>query len=208
MRTSLSTVTDEILRHICTAADAAAGTFDRRGSSVKERELEMAFESALRGLGLEPQRQAPLRLADAWSGRVGGVDLALGSSEDSRSLIELKWDPATLAACAWDSVKLACALQAEEGKRAFLVAGSPRREPAIQGDWLLDEARIEPQTLRGEYASEFDFWKEDVKNHPRYAPEAWRIHAMHCSDFEWKAEPWRIRVAEVGVEDERLVEFK
>jgi hypothetical protein len=40
---------------------------------------------------------------------VGGVDLAI-RDDDSLALIELKWDRRTLAACAWDAMKLAAAL--------------------------------------------------------------------------------------------------
>jgi hypothetical protein len=68
----------------------------------------------MHAVGSEPLRQVPLRLQDAWSGQVGGVDLALDDGEGSLTLIELKWDPNTLAACAWDSMKLA-ALQAGQG---------------------------------------------------------------------------------------------
>jgi hypothetical protein len=66
---SLKSVPDQALEQLRKAVDAAAATFDRRGSSIKERELEMAVECAMHALGLEPLRQVALRLQDAWSGR-------------------------------------------------------------------------------------------------------------------------------------------
>lgn len=85
----------------------------------------MVTESALRAIELEPRRQIRLQLEEAWSGQGGGVDLGFDDAKGNRILIELKWDPNTLAACAWDSMKLAAALQAEQGDRAFLVAEAP-----------------------------------------------------------------------------------
>jgi hypothetical protein len=197
---------DEVVEDLVRAVDAAAATFDGRGSEIRERELEMAVETALWTLGRQPGRQHLLRLEPTWNGRVGGVDLSLPATP-AAILIELKWDPKTLAACAWDSVKLAAALQSGEGGRAFLMGGSPSR-PDFRGDELLDDAEVEPCELRQRYAMEFDFWKMDVRNHPHSAPAAWRIARRHCSNFEFKGEPWRIRVAEVSLVSPTLVAFE
>lgn len=188
------------------ATDAAAATFNDRGSVIKERELEMALETALWALGHEPQCQIRVHLHEAWSGRVGGVDLAI-QGPDGLSLIELKWDPKTLAACAWDSVKLAAALRSGEGSRAFLIAGSPVLD-GLRGDELLDDGEVRPQELRRRYANEFDFWKRDVKNHPVLAPASWRIEAIHAAPLRYKEAPWRIRVAELFLTSDELVPFE
>jgi hypothetical protein len=197
---------DEILEDLETAVAAAANTFNGRGSTVKERELEMALETALWALDRKPRRQAVIRLEQAWWGRVGGVDLAL---EDSGGmiLIELKWDPQTLAACAWDSIKLAAALQAGEGTRAFLVAGSPLLD-GLRGDELLEDTETRPAKLRRRYFKEFDFWKGDVKNHPLLAPAGWRTQLIQTATFNFKAAPWRIRLAEISVTNDQLAPFE
>jgi hypothetical protein len=155
------------------AVDAVAATFNGRGSTVRERELELAFEAALRSQGIQPLRQVPLEVGEAWSGQVGGVDLALDCAAGPPELLELKWDPTTLAACAWDSVKLACALHAGQGARGFLVAGSPASDQPIRGDTLVEDCELEPVALRSEYRAEFDYWRADVKNHP--APGACQV---------------------------------
>lgn len=186
---------DLVLDALRKAVDAAAATFNGRGSQIKERELEMAIETGLRALGSEPLRQVPLRLEGAWSGRVGGVDLGLQGADSSMMLIELKWDPSTLAACAWDSMKLAAALQTGEGHRAFLVAGSPQSQSPVRGDELLDNGAVDPVGLRRKYAREFDYWKTDVNNHPRRAPASWEVRALHCASLNFKGVPWRIRIA-------------
>lgn len=202
-------MSDSLLARLRQAVDSAAATFDGRGSRVKERELELAIESALRALGLAPLRQVPLRLSDSWSGRVGGVDLALEDlGDESRILIELKWDASTLAACAWDSMKLAAALQAGEGERAFLIAGSPRVEPPIKGDELLDDRVLAPAALRQAFAEDFDYWKADVENHPERAPAEWLSKARHSASLRYKDAEWRIRLTELTISDPELVEVE
>jgi len=188
------------------AVDAAAATFDGRGSQIKERELEMALEAALWTSGREPRRQYPIKLEQAWSGRVGPIDLTIGSN-DGPILLELKWDPATLAAGAWDQVKLAAALQSGEGDRAFLIAGSPALN-GLRGDELLEDSDVEPVALRTHYVDEFDYWKEDVKNHPRLAPAGWRTRRRHCASLQYKGEAWRIRLAELELTGSELVPFR
>jgi len=183
-----------------------AATFNGRGSQIKERELEMALETALRALGREPKRQLSIKLEDAWAGRVGGVDLAL-DSPDGLILIELKWDPITLAACAWDSIKLAAALQAKRGQRGFLIAGAPISE-GMPGNELLNDREVEPLDLRRRYATDFDRWKADVKNHPRHAPTKWRTRLRHSECLEFKGVPWRIRLTEIELTDSDLTPFE
>lgn len=190
------------------AVDAVARTFDGRGSTIKERELELALEAALRSIEVEPVRQARVELGERWSGRVGGVDLALDDADGSRHLIELKWDRSTLAACAWDSVKLACALQAGVASRAFLVAGSRKGVSVVRGDGLLEDCELQPRDLRGEYAAEFDYWRKDVENHPVRVPAQWTVHKRHAATLSWKGEPWQIRLAEVELGDDRLLDFE
>ena len=197
---------DEVLHDLCKAVDAVASTFDGRGSAIKERELEMALETALWALGREPRRQLRILLKDAWNGQVGGVDLAL-DADSAPILIELKWDPGTLAACAWDSMKLAAALQSAEGKRAFLIAGSPASE-RLQGDELLEDADVGPVDLRRRYAEKFDFWRGDVKNHPHSAPAGWRTRLHHSVDLSFKDAPWRIRLAELELTNAELIPCK
>ena len=197
---------DAVVNDLISAVDAAAGTFDGRGSVLKERELEMAMETALRALGREPLCQVTMRLERAWSGRVGGVDLAL-DGPDGLGLVELKWDPKTLAACAWDSVKLAAALEAGEGRRAFLAAGSPLVDD-LRGNELLEDSIIRPDELRSRYEKEFDFWKGDVKNHPVLVPAAWRIGFLYAAKFRFEGSPWQIRLAEVSLTDAELVPFE
>jgi hypothetical protein len=195
---------DQVLGQLREAIDATAATFDGRGSPIKERELEMAVETAVRTLGFAPVRQFPLRLEEAWCGRVGGVDLALHAREGSPIFIELKWDPNTLAACAWDSMKLAAALQAGEGERAFLVAGSPHPSAGLRGNELLDDAEVDAIGLRREYAKEFDYWKADVKNHPVRAPASWRVRARHSASLHYREAPWRLRIAELELMSREL----
>ena len=199
-------MSEDIADALTIATDAAAATFNGRGSVIKERELEMALETALWTLGHEPQCQLRVHLKEAWSGRAGGVDLAAQDAADL-SLIELKWDPKTLAACVWDSVKLAAALQSGEGSRAFLIAGSPVVN-GLRGHELLDDAEVRPQELRRRYADEFDFWKRDVENHPVLAPASWRIEAVHAAPLRYKDAPWRIRVAELFLTSSDLVPFE
>jgi hypothetical protein len=196
------------LAEIRQAVDAVAATFNGRGSTVREREFELAFEAALRSQGMRPLRQVRLDLAEAWSGQVGGVDLALESGKGSLELIELKWDRTTLAACAWDAVKLACALQTGQGARGFLVAGSPLGDEPIRADTLLEDCELEPVGLRREYAAEFDYWRADVKNHPLQVPAGWAVRKRHSAEFRFKGDPWRIRVAEIEVEGDRMVKFE
>ena len=196
---------NQVLDLLRNAVDAAAATFNGRGSEIRERELEMAIEAALLALGSKPLRQVRLRLEEAWSGRVGGVDLGLNSRDGSLALIELKWDSSSLAACAWDSMKLAAALQAGEGQRAFLVAGSPSSEGGVRGDELLDEGAVTPAELRQNYASEFDYWKTDVNNHPKRAPAGWQVLRPHSAPLEFKQAPWRIRLAELRLTSSELV---
>jgi hypothetical protein len=198
--------TDRLSEELAVAVDAAAATFDGRGSEVRERELEMALETALRTLGHDPRRQFRVRLEEAWSGRVGGVDLAL-ELDDGPVLMELKWDARTLAACAWDQVKLAAALQSGEAHRAFLIAGSPTAV-GFHGDELLDSGDVNPIGLRRRYAREFAFWKIDVKNRPRFAPACWRLALKHEAVLEIKGAPWRIRVAELELTSGDLVPFE
>lgn len=165
----------------------------------------MGIEAALRALGFSLRRQVSIQLSDAWHGRVGGVDLVLDGGDGSRILVELKWDADSLAACAWDSMKLAAALQAREGERAFLIAGSPDREPRLRGDELLDDGASAPAELRQAFAEDFDYWKADVKNHPKRAPASWETHARHSTPLVYKEVPWRIRIAELTVTDPHLV---
>lgn len=197
---------DKLLNDLIVAVDAAAETFHGRGSQIKERELEMALETALWALRREPRRQLPIHLDQAWSGRVGGVDLAIAVPEGTQ-LIELKWDPETLAACAWDSVKLAAALQAGEGKRAFLIAGSPASGP-LRGDELLESGEGELTVLKKRYQKDFDFWRTDVNNHPLFAPASWRIQLRSSASFEFKGEPWQLRLAELELTGSELVPFE
>jgi hypothetical protein len=197
---------DRVLGDLVKAVDAAAATFNGRGSDIKERELEMALETSLWTHGRKPCRQMRIHLDEAWSGRVGGVDLAL-DLEDGAVLIELKWDPTTLAACAWDSVKLAAGLQAGEGHRAFLVAGSPISAD-LRGDELLADSDVDPLELRRRFAKEFDFWKADVMNHPLLAPARWRIRLEHAAQLEFKGEPWQIRLAELKLISNSLTPFQ
>jgi hypothetical protein len=197
---------DETLNDLIAAVDAVAATFDGRGSRIKERELEMALETALWALGREPRCQQRVRLEETWAGRVGGVDLALQAGGDL-ALIELKWDPVTLAACAWDQVKLAAALQSREGSRAFLIAGSPL-SAGLRGDELLEDDDVEPIALRARYAKEFDYWKRDVQNHPRFAPSNWQIQRHHAVSFDFAEQPWQIRLAELELTDTELVPFE
>lgn len=166
----------------------------------------MALETALRVQGHDPHRQFRVRLQDAWEGRVGGVDLAL-DLEDGPALIELKWDPQTLAACAWDAVKLAAALQAGEGKRVFLIAGSPASD-GFHGDELLETRDVDPIDLRQRYARDFDYWKGDVKNHPLLVPRSWRLEFKHGATLEFKGAAWQIRLAELEVTSNDLVPFE
>lgn len=197
-------IADQVLDHVGKAMNAAAATFHGRGSVVRERELEMALEAALRARGLEPRRQFPLDLKDAWSGRVGGVDLALAVNDGSPILLELKWDRTSLAACAWDSMKLAAALRAGEGQRAFLVAGSPDAAGELRGDELLEDGELDPAGLRRRYANEFDFWKRDVKNHPLRIPARWRIRARGSASLDYGGSPWRLRLAELELTSTEL----
>lgn len=199
-------VTEDFADALRIATDAAAATFNGRGSVIKERELEMALEAALWALGHEPRCQVRVHLQEAWSGRVGGVDLAVRGA-DGLSLIELKWDPKTLAACAWDSVKLAAALHSGEGNRAFLVAGSPVVD-GLRGDELLDDAEVHPAELRSRYAKEFDFWKGDVENHPVLAPAGWSVRPLHSAALSFKGQPWRIRLAELNLTSDALIPFE
>lgn len=194
---------DDVVGDLIGAVDAAAATFDGRGSQIKERELEMSLETALWALGREPSCQHRVRLERAWSGRVGGVDVAFASN-GNLILVELKWDAATIAACAWDQIKLANTLQGGEGSRAFLIAGSSVSSD-LRGDELLEDASVEPVALRNRYAKEFDYWKADVKNHPRFAPAGWRTHCRHTASLEHKGVPWRIRLAELELTDSELV---
>ena len=133
------------------------------------------------------------------------MDLAI---EDANgvNLIELKWDPKTLAACAWDSVKLAAALQSREGSRAFLIAGSPVARP--HGDDLLEDAEVRPLELRARYAKEFDFWKGDVKNHPVMAPASWDVQRLHAARLRLNETAWQIRLAEIRLTSDKLVPFE
>jgi hypothetical protein len=201
-------MSDAIIDALRTAVGACAETFDGRGSAIRERDLEMALEAILRALGHKPMRQVKVRLEKAWSGRVGGVDLAIeAGAGDGFCLIELKWDPKSLAACAWDSVKLAAALQAGEGCRAFLIAGSPVVD-GLRGDCLLEDADVWPERLRREFATEFDFWRRDVENHPLFAPAAWRTRRLESAPLLFKGEPWRIRLAELMLKRGALVPFE
>jgi hypothetical protein len=197
---------DEVVQDLIRAVDAVAATFDGRGSEIRERELELGLETALWSLGRQPERQRHLKLGQAWSGKVGGVDLSFPVTS-AAILVELKWDSRTLAACAWDSVKLAAALQSRQGVRAFLIGGSPIR-PGFRGDELLEDSEVEPRALRRHYASEFDFWKSDVKNHPHSAPAAWRSVRHHSVNFAFKKEPWRLRIAEINLISRELVAFE
>jgi hypothetical protein len=195
---------DQLLSDLISAVDAVGDTFDGRGSEVRERELELALESALRALGSMPRRQAAINIPDAWHGRIGGVDLRLDASDGADALIELKWDATTLAACAWDSLKLACALQSAPARRGFLIAGSPITSQ-LRGDELLDTGSYQPADLRRRYQAEFDYWKHDVMNRPLRAPASWSVRLCHLTELRWKGQPWRIRLAEVELVDTRLV---
>jgi hypothetical protein len=81
--------------------------------------------------------------------------------------------------------------------RGFLVAGSPDREPPVRGSELLDDQTIAPAELRRRFASDFDYWKADVKNHPKLAPREWQTRAVHSASLEFKGAPWHIRIAEI-----------
>lgn len=200
-------MSEDIADALTIATDAAAATFNGRGSVVKERELEMALETALWALGHEPQCQVRVHLREAWFGRVGGVDLAVHRT-DGLSLIELKWDPKTLAACAWDSVKLAAALQFGEGSRAFLIAGSPVVD-GLRSDDLIDDAEVRPQELRRRYGNEFDSGtrcQEPSRPRPcglanrgdprRATPVQGRAVAdPHCGALPHEQRPCAVRVA-------------
>ncbi len=166
----------------------------------------MALEATLWAQGYEPRRQLRVRLTETWNGRVGGVDLAI-DLEAGPALIELKWDSATLAACAWDAVKLAAALQAGEAQHAFLIAGSPV-SGGFQGNELLETAEFDPVDLRVRYAREFDYWKRDVKNHPLLVPRRWHLELKHAAKLEFKGAPWQIRLAELELMNTHLVPFE
>jgi hypothetical protein len=199
-------MSDQLSEDLAKAVDAAAAAFNGRGSEIKELELEMALESALWTQGCEPRRQVRVLLEEAWNGRVGGVDLAI-DLEEGLTLIELKWDPQTLAACAWDAVKLASALQAGEAQCAFLIAGSPI-SAGFHGNELLETADFDPIELRRRYARDFDFWKGDVKNHPRLVPRSWQVELRHDATLKFKGEPWQIRLAQIKATSDDLVPFE
>ncbi len=165
----------------------------------------MALETGLWALGREPRCQLGVHLRETWSGHVGGVDIAL-DQPGGPALIELKWDPKTLAACAWDQIKLAAALHCGEGSRAFLIAGSPI-SAGLRGDELLEDGKIDPLRLRADYAKEFDFWRSDVQNHPLSAPARWETSLFHSASLEVKAAPWHIRLAELELTRPELVSF-
>jgi hypothetical protein len=198
-------VSNQTLDQLRQAVDASAATFDRRGWGIKERWMEMALESALRALGAKPLRQLPLQLPETWTGRVGGVDLGLRDDDGATGLIELKWDQRTLAACAWDSMKLAAALYEGQGDQAFLLAGSPVREPAPRGHELLEDGTFSALDVHLRYAPEFARWNGDVQNRPKCIPAAWRIHARHSARLTRRGELWEIRIAELQLQDEQLV---
>jgi hypothetical protein len=199
-------MSDQLLEDLAKAIDAAGATFNGRGSEIKERELEMALETALWARGRESHRQFRVRLEKAWSGRVGGVDLAI-DLEEGPALIELKWDPKTLAACAWDAVKLAAALHAGEAQCAFLIAGSPVSD-GFHGNELLETADFDPIDLRHRYARDFEYWKGDVKNHPLLLPRCWHLELKHGAALEFKGAPWHIRLAELELTSDDLVSFE
>jgi hypothetical protein len=194
--------------HLVKAIDATASTFDGRGWQIKERWLEMMLEGALRALDLNPLRQVPLRLSDSWVGQVGGVDLGIRGEDGSLALIELKWDRRTLAACAWDAMKLAAALHRRQGDRAFLVAGSPNFDPPLRGHELLGEGLFSPSALHSKYAREFERWRGDVQNRPSRVPAGWRLLPLHSSSLRRREVDWEIRLSELILTSDELVSLE
>jgi hypothetical protein len=70
---------------------------------------------------------------------------------------------------------------------------------------VLDDQTIAPAELRRRFASDFDYWKADVKNHPKRAPTEWQTRAVHSASLEFKGAPWHIRIAEILLTDPALV---
>lgn len=173
----------------------------------READFEKALSEELAS-DLQTQRQFPLQL-DGWSGRLGNVDIALTLPGEQLVLMELKWGGQdALAACAWDSVKLATAQAEGKTSRALLCAAAPRAtwDRSLEGTEFFTTQDWELESVLHRYEGWFEFWRRDVKNYPRVVAARWSTVLLPIDDteFEWDGEPWELRASEISAGDDSL----
>lgn len=188
------------------AVGDAAAALDVEPGPFRERDLEDRLQASLeRQRPKRVHRQVSLKL-DSWKGKLGPADLAL-EDDDGLALIEVKWGGAELAACSWDTVKLATALAEGQGQSAYLISG------ASQDDWrhsrlgaeLFDTREWTLDGLLVRYEEWFAFWRRDVQNHPLRLASGWRVFEHEMSSFEEGGEVWDIRLAEIQIPEAELL---
>lgn len=124
-----------------------------------------------------------------------------------RIAVELKWCRAgdTLANCAWDVAKLACALAEDQVDAAMIVAGAPASHWASSGSGveLFDAHTYEGEELVRRYASWWRFWCKDVATRPIDLPHSISVAPAHSFLIELDGEPFELRTACVHVTEGR-----
>lgn len=193
---TVSGLRKEVLEPILAgAAQGLAASPDPR-----ERDLEAALIAEL-------EREFPGRVKQqltvvprSWEGRVGPADIALEHPDRAPTLIEVKLGSEELAACAWDTAKLAALVAEEQASYALLIAAAPSAtwaEGAL-GSELFHSQSWNLEDLLARFARWFSFWREDIANYPKRLPARWETSAVARSDLLVGAGAWEIRAASIG----------
>ena len=143
----------------------------------------------------------------SWQGRVGPADIALEHADRAPTLIEVKLGGEELAACSWDTVKLAVLLAEERASDAFLIAAAPSESwnRDALGSELFRPRRWSAEDLLARFASWFAFWRADIANYPRQLPASWTIVPVARAELTIGAEAWEIRAAAIGEVSQALL---
>ena len=149
--------------------------------------------------------QTSYRFSSALWPRLGAVDVAFVPERGAPAFVELKAGSGrnALAACAWDAVKLAFALQLGEAAAVYLLAATPASDwvtPGCRGAEFFASDAFETLALREPYIDWWTSWERDGYPAGSTVPAGFRTRAICGVPLELGAAEWEIRVAAVDVE--------
>lgn len=205
------TTPDQLLLHLATetAAELSARATRDRLSRVNERDhLQPSCLYAARAVAAlwaprsELSTTVPLA-SPAWP-RVGRFDIAFLIPEQKPVAVELKCGTGrdAIAACAWDVLKLAFALQTGVISAGYLMAATTSAEwgRGTRGAELFDTGSIDAQELRERFVDWWKVWERDGYPAATSVPRASATRAVCQIPFRIGDDSWELRVAAVGVE--------
>lgn len=192
-----------------TAEEISARSVRDGLSRVNERDhLQPSCALAARALA-ETWKPAPVvstavpLTCPAWP-RVGRFDIAFIVGDQRPVVVELKCGTGrdAIAACAWDVLKVAFALQAGVISAGYLLAATTSAEWArrTRGSELFDTGSIDARVLREHYVDRWTFWERDGYPAATIVPASLATRAVCQTPVRIGAELWELRVASVEVD--------